>query len=105
MTTLDFGPTTTSLAALVRGVSDDQLGEPTPSSGRSVGDLLDHIAGLTVAFTQAARKSAPPGGTSPTADAAELPDDWRVVIPERLAELAEAWRDPAAYAGLTMAGP
>ena len=63
MTSLDFGPTTTSLAAIVRGVRDDQLGDPTPSTGRSVGDLLDHIGGLAVAFTDAARKSAPPGGT------------------------------------------
>ena len=27
------------------------------------------------------------------------------MIPDRLAALAEAWRDPAAYTGLTMAGP
>ena len=105
MTTLDFSPTTTSLTELVRGVRDDQLGDPTPSDGRSVGDLLDHIAGLSLAFTEAARKSAPPGGTSPTAAADALPDDWRSVIPERLAALAEAWRDPAAYTGNTMAGP
>ena len=41
-----FDPTTTSLAALVRGVVDDQLDGPTPNDGRSVGDLLDHIGGL-----------------------------------------------------------
>ena len=105
MTTLDFGPTTTTLAQLVRGVRDDQLGDATPSDGRSVGDLLDHIAGLAQAFTDAARKSAPPGGTSPTAAADALPDDWRSVSPERLDALAQAWRDPAAYTGVTMAGP
>jgi uncharacterized protein (TIGR03086 family) len=105
MRTLDFGPTTNSLAAIVQGVRDDQLDGPTPNSGRSVGDLLDHISGLAVAFTDAASKSAPPGGTSPTAEADALPDDWRSVIPGRLAALAEAWRDPAAYTGLTMAGP
>ena len=56
MTTLDFGPTTKSLAAIVRGVGDDQLDGPTPNAGRSVGDLLDHIGGLALAFTDAARK-------------------------------------------------
>jgi uncharacterized protein (TIGR03086 family) len=105
MTTLDFGPTTTALATLVRGVGDDQLDGPTPNTGRSVGDLLDHIGGLALAFTAAARKEEPPGGGNPTADADALPDDWRVAIPDRLAALAEAWRDPAAYEGSTQAGP
>ena len=105
MTTYEFGPTTTTLAALVRGVGDDQLDDPTPSPGRSVGDLLDHIGGLALAFTATARKEDPPGGGNPSADASALPDDWRAVIPERLATLAEAWRDPAAYEGVTQAGP
>ena len=69
MTTLDFGPTTTALATLVRAVGDDQLDGPTPNTGRSVGDLLDHIGGLALAFTAAARKEEPPGGGNPTADA------------------------------------
>ena len=105
MTTLDFGPTTSTLAAIVRGVGDDQLDGPTPNPGRSVGDLLDHIGGLALAFTAAARKEEPPGGGNPSADAEALPDDWRTEIPDRLATLAEAWRDPAAYEGSTQAGP
>ena len=105
MTTLDFGPTTTALATLVRGVGDDQLDGPTPNTGRSVGDLLDHIGGLALAFTAAARKEEPLGGGNPTADADALPDDWRSEIPDRLDALADAWRDPAAYEGSTQAGP
>ena len=105
MTTLDFGPTTSSLAAIVRGVGDDQLDGPTPNAGRSVGDLLDHIGGLALAFTAAARKEEPPGGGNPSADADALPEDWRTEIPDRLAALAESWRDPAAYEGSTQAGP
>ena len=105
MTTLDFGPTTDALAALVRGVRDDQLDDPTPCPGRSVGDLLDHVAGLALAFTAAARKEAPPGGGNPTADVAALPDDWREEIPARLDALADCWRDPTAYSGNTQAGP
>jgi uncharacterized protein (TIGR03086 family) len=105
MTTLDFGPTTSTLAAIVRGVRDDQLDGRTPCTDRSVADLLDHIGGLALAFTWAARKHGPPGGSRPQADGSELPEDWRSVIPDRLAVLADAWRDPAAYTGLTMAGP
>jgi uncharacterized protein (TIGR03086 family) len=31
-------------------------------------------------------------------------DDWRSRIPRHLAALTEAWRDPAAYTGMTLAG-
>ena len=105
MSTLDFGPTTRVLADLVRGVRDDQLEDRTPCAGRSVADTLDHIAGLSLAFTAAARKEPIPGGGNPTADGSNLPDGWRDVIAGRLAALAEAWRDPTAYAGTTQAGP
>ena len=48
---VDLRPTTSALAALVRGVRDDQLTGPTPCPAYSVADLLDHIGGLSVAFT------------------------------------------------------
>jgi len=41
----------------------------------------------------------------PRADAAHLERGWRERIGAGLAELAEAWRDPAAYDGVTWAGP
>ena len=46
MDTLEFGPATHALAGVVRGVRDDQLGDPTPCPEYAVGDLLDHIGGL-----------------------------------------------------------
>lgn len=105
MTTLDFGPTTTALAALVRGVGDHQLDDPTPCPDYSVADLCDHIGGLAFAFTLAARKEEIPGGGQPSADGSRLEDGWRNRIAAQLGELAVAWRDTAAYDGLTMAGP
>lgn len=103
MGTLDFAPATTAVARLVTGVRDDQLGDPTPCPAYTVGDLLDHLHGLCQAFTWAATKDERHG--EPTADAAQLPADWRTDIGDRLAALAGAWRDPAAYRGMTMAGP
>src|SRR5689334_14546108 len=105
--TIDLGPATDQLAALVRSVADDQLGRPTPCPDYTVGDLLDHIDGLALAFTWAATKSAPTGGDAPAAsgDASRLGDDWRNRIPDRLAALADAWRDAAAWTGMTQAGP
>ncbi len=105
MDILDFGPATAAVAALVRGVGDDQLGNPTPCPAYAVGDLLDHVAGLTLAFTLAARKEPIPGGGQPSADGSRLSAEWRSEIPAALDRLAAAWTDPAAYDGLTMAGP
>jgi uncharacterized protein (TIGR03086 family) len=102
---LDLAPATRALADLVRGVQPDQLDGPTPCEAISVGALLDHIEGLSVAFTQAARKTPPPGGsTPPSVDASRLGTDWPERIPQRLAELADAWQDESAWSGMTGAG-
>jgi uncharacterized protein (TIGR03086 family) len=102
---LEFGPTTTTLAALVRGVRDDQLGDPTPCAPSNVADICDHIGGLALAFTLAARKEELPGGGAPSADGSRLEEGWRERIAAQLGELSEAWADRAAYDGITMAGP
>ena len=54
---------TRTLTGLVEGVRDDQLNAPTPCVDASLGDLLDHIDGLSVAFTAAAKKTPLPGGS------------------------------------------
>src|SRR5690349_6302963 len=77
METIDFGPATTAVGRLVRGVRDDQLGAPTPCPDYTVGDLLDHLGGLAVAFRDAATKETPPGGAQPQADGSSLEDGWR----------------------------
>jgi uncharacterized protein (TIGR03086 family) len=101
---VDLRPTTTALAALVRGVRDDQLTGPTPCPAYSVADLLDHIGGLSVAFAHAARKDDL-AARAPSADGSLLEDGFRDRIATALGELGEAWQDPAAYDGTTMAGP
>lgn len=99
MDTLDLTPQTNEVARIVAGVRDDQLGDPTPNEGTTVAWLLDHFVGLTTAFTMGARKHPVTGG--PQASTDELAADWRERLPRQLAELAEAWRDPAAWAGVT----
>jgi uncharacterized protein (TIGR03086 family) len=102
---LDLAPATSALAELVRGVHGNQLDGRTPCEAISVGALLDHIDGLSVAFTQAARKTPQPGGSvPPTVDASRLGTDWPERLPARLAELADAWRDDSAWTGMTEAG-
>ena len=106
MDTLDFEPATSAVAALVAGVRDDQLGDPTPCTGTSVADMLDHIGGFPTAFIAAARKERLEGrAAAPRADGSNLDEGFRDRIARDLAELAEVWRDPAAYDGMTQAGP
>jgi uncharacterized protein (TIGR03086 family) len=106
MAPFDLTPATDQLAALVAGVPDDALAGPTPCPAMTVGDLLDHIAGLSLAFTLAATKGPlPDGPIVASADAAVLPSDWRSLIPARLGDLAAAWTAPGAWEGMTMAGP
>lgn len=103
---LNLEPATHVLAELVEGVGNDQLRAPTPCRDISVGDLLDHIYGLSLAFTAAARKQPLAGadGPPPPPDASRLMADWRERIPEQLAELARAWNEESSWTGMTRAG-
>ena len=102
---LDLQPATDEVTRLLDGLRDDDLRRPTPCDGTPVAALLDHLLGLSQAFTNAARKTIPPGGSQPPRSAAEnLDPDWRTVLPVRLRILADAWRDPAAWQGATEAG-
>jgi uncharacterized protein (TIGR03086 family) len=102
---LDFEPATTELARLVGRLSDEQLSVRTPCEFYTLGDLVDHVNGLSLGFAFAAAKTLPPGGSQPpSGDASRLAPDWRTRIPEQLKALAEAWRDPAAWDGMTTIG-
>lgn len=105
-TMLDLAPAAQRMAGLLDGVSDDRLSAPTPCPDYSLGDLLDHVGGLTIAFTAAAEKTALAGGPqSPSGDARRLGADWRARIGADLNRIADAWREPDAWTGMTQAGP
>ncbi|WP_353962824.1 TIGR03086 family metal-binding protein [Streptomyces sp. NBC_00320] len=66
---------------------------------------MGHLTGLAVAFRDAARKDlGPTTDTAPGSAAPSLPARWREELPRALGELAEAWKDPAAWTGMTRAG-
>ncbi|MEV5280460.1 TIGR03086 family metal-binding protein [Streptomyces sp. NPDC051994] len=102
----DLSAAAAEVTRLLEGVRDDQLDASTPCPKYPVRDLISHVWGLSGAFQDAARKdvgpstSTPPGSVPPP----ELPADWRDSLPARLAAMAEAWRDPAAWEGDTQAG-
>jgi uncharacterized protein (TIGR03086 family) len=104
-TILDLGPQTRELLRLAEGVTDEQLSAATPCPDYAVRHLLGHLMGLSVAFRDAARKDL--GATTDTSPNAAEPDigpGWREELPKVLDELAEAWREPAAWTGMTRAG-
>ncbi|MEU9961904.1 TIGR03086 family metal-binding protein [Streptomyces sp. NPDC050982] len=102
---LDLGPQALIVARLAEEVGEEQLDAVTPCPEYAVRHLLGHLAGLSVAFRDAGRKDL--GATTDTDPTSRLPDvmpGWRAELPKVLGELAEAWRDPAAWTGETRAG-
>ncbi|MFE9775935.1 TIGR03086 family metal-binding protein [Streptomyces sp. NPDC005931] len=103
--TLDLGDQTRIVARLAEGVADEQLADATPCPDYAVRNMLGHLLGLAVAFRDAGRKDL--GVTTDTSPEAAVPDigpGWREELPKLLDELAEVWRDPAAWTGVTRAG-
>lgn len=103
--TLDLGPQTRILARLADGVREDRLADPTPCPDLAVRNLLGHLTGLAVAFRDAARKDlGPTTDTSPEASVPDVGPGWREELAKVLGELADAWREPDAWTGMTRAG-
>lgn len=102
---IDLRPAVARLSELIEAVPDAALDAPTPCSEYRVGDLLDHVAGITVAFGGAAAKATGASADmGPQGTASNLDADWRTSLPQRLGGLAHAWKDPAAWTGMTRVG-
>ena len=105
MSSFDLAGATGRLGSLVKGLSDEELGRPTPCTRWSVADLVDHIEGLSLGFTAAARKDGGPvTATPPEPDGSRLGAGWRERVPARLDQLADAWLHPGAWQGMTRVG-
>jgi uncharacterized protein (TIGR03086 family) len=101
----DLGSAVAQMSNLLERVTEDQLNRPTPCPPYTLSDLIDHVSGLSQAFTAAATKNVGSATSQgPSGDASRLSDDWRTRIPKQLAALADAWRDPNAWEGMTQAG-
>lgn len=102
---LDLGPAARRVAGLLDAIDDSRMDGPTPCPDYAVRHLLGHLTGLATAFRDAARKdlgastALPPDSALPV-----LEEDWREVLPRRLAEVAAAWRSADAWTGMTRAG-
>ncbi|MFE0178348.1 TIGR03086 family metal-binding protein [Streptomyces sp. NPDC059002] len=102
---LDLGPQARLVARIADRVTDEQLAAPTPCPDYAVRHLLGHVLSLSRAFADAARKDLGPGlDRAPGSFVPDVGPGWRGELPKALDALAEAWRDPAAWQGMTRAG-
>ncbi|HEX3548555.1 MAG TPA: TIGR03086 family metal-binding protein [Mycobacterium sp.] len=101
---IDLTPACLRTADVLTNVTDDALNGPTPCEKLRLRDLIVHVGGLALAFTAAARKEFGELTDTPPVEGVPLDEDWRTAYPARLAELAKAWRDPAAWRGMSRAG-
>ena len=98
----DLGPAARRLADLVTHIPDDALGRPTPCPAYALGDLIEHVGGLALAFNTAGRKARNAyTEMTPVGDASRLGADWRERIPRDLTALAQTWAEPEAWTGMT----
>jgi uncharacterized protein (TIGR03086 family) len=91
-------------ADVLAGITDDQLGLATPCDKMRLDALVAHIGGLSLAFAAAAGKEFGPLTDTPPTDDTALEADWRTAYPKQLAVLADAWKKPGAWDGMTRAG-
>jgi uncharacterized protein (TIGR03086 family) len=96
----DFFPATAAAARVVALVTDEHLDLPTPCEAWPVRSLLEHMATFSAHFTAVARREELTGEPP----ASGLPEGWRELLAESLADLSDAWRRPEAWEGQDEAG-
>lgn len=101
---IDMTPACEGTAQLLHHVTDEQLTRATPCRDMNLAALISHIGGLSMAFDAAARKEFGGLTDTPPEISEQLDDEWRTDYPKRLAAMADAWRKPAAWEGMSRAG-
>ena len=92
-------------ADVLAGVTDDQLSLATPCEKMPLDAMVAHIGGLALAFAAAAGKEfGPLTDTPPTDDAATRQPTGAPPTRNTWPRWPRAWKDPAAWEGMTRAG-
>jgi uncharacterized protein (TIGR03086 family) len=101
----DFTATTDLVAGLLDGVDDAALTGATPCGHYTQAQLINHLLGLCLAFTAAARGETGPHNDAPPGEPpTDLAPGWRDELRQRLHVLAEAWSEETAWKGDALAG-
>ncbi|GAB3253980.1 TIGR03086 family metal-binding protein [Kineosporia babensis] len=100
----DFAPATREATRLLQGIRSEHLDGRTPCEKWPVVQVLNHLHGLSQAFTAGAEKRPLPFDGPPPEPDAGLPENWRAELPQLLDGLAAAWTRPEAWEGMTQVG-
>ena len=98
---IDLTPACDATTALVADLRDDELALPTPCDDLDVAGVVAHLDLAGQGFTAIGRRAV--GEPVRPFGPARGPS-WRADLAVVLAALADAWRDPAAWAGSTDTG-
>ena len=94
-----FHSVVATLQPVVHGVSEDQLGDPSPCDDWAVRDLANHLLGTSEAMRKVAageeQDRQDPWGTGGD----HMSTGWRDDLSRRLAGLADAWTPEDAWEG------
>jgi uncharacterized protein (TIGR03086 family) len=93
-----------TLQPVIDGVSDQELGAPTPCPDFDVRTVINHMLGTIEAMRRVGASEAldaqDPWGTGGD----HIGETWRTDLSERLREYADAWSRPDAWEGAVMDG-
>ncbi|MFF3321183.1 TIGR03086 family metal-binding protein [Streptomyces sp. NPDC002889] len=82
---------------VVRGITDDQLADPTPCADYDVRALIDHLLQVVINFQALAAKEHPDFAVDP--HFVQDGGDWRARFAEETSALVTAWAAPGAEEG------
>jgi uncharacterized protein (TIGR03086 family) len=93
-----------ALQPVVHGVSDQELGAPTPCTEYDVRTVVNHLLGTVEAFRRVGA-SEPLDPQDPWGlNGDNMGEGWRQELSEKLRGLADAWSQPDAWEGDAMDG-
>ncbi len=93
-----------ALQPVVHGVSDHVLDHPTPCTEFDVSSVASHMLGTIEAIRRVGAREPLDPHDPWGANGAELVEDWRRELSEKLRALADAWALPEAWEGDALDG-
>ena len=99
---IDLTPACCRMIDVLAGVTDDQLGLPSPCTEYTVGDLIEHVDQVCRGLSALGHlDTGERQDTGSEAVAAHFGPGWRDAVAQHVQELGKAWDDPVAWKGST----
>ncbi|MEU8133991.1 TIGR03086 family metal-binding protein [Streptodolium elevatio] len=93
-----------AMAAVARGITDDQLANKTPCAEYDVRGLVNHLLFWGPSLAGGGRKESVPQPAGTESDVDLTADDWRRSLLALLDDITASWAPPSAWEGETTMG-